>query len=126
MKTSNKEIMLENKYIKIVILNCKRYINLTKEGILTMENNKNFERGVEARKDGRNGNGYDQYDNTFKNTSKAFETLNVLSPDLSDQEHVDESLKWLILSAWSNLDRMKKLQEEIAITLEEAKKIARL
>ncbi|KJU84356.1 hypothetical protein MBAV_003448 [Candidatus Magnetobacterium bavaricum] len=68
---------------------------------------------------------FDVFDSTFRNASKAFEVLNRLTKQNIDS-NIDVSLDWLIVSAWSNLDRMKKLQDEMTSRLQEAKKIAGL
>ncbi|MBF0564489.1 MAG: hypothetical protein HQK89_04540 [Nitrospirae bacterium] len=92
-----------------------------------MRKNDDFVKGGgDAETKGKSSTGYEKYDSTFKNASKAFERLNNLTPDLSDEKNIDKSLRLLILSAWSSLDRMKKLQDEIATRLQEAKKIAGL
>ncbi|MBF0539494.1 MAG: hypothetical protein HQL03_14710 [Nitrospirae bacterium] len=68
---------------------------------------------------------FDVFDSTFRTASKAFEVLNRLTRQNIDG-NIDVSLDWLIVSAWSNLDRMKKLQDEMTSRLQEAKKIAGL
>ncbi|MES0336286.1 MAG: hypothetical protein SFH39_08020 [Candidatus Magnetobacterium sp. LHC-1] len=68
---------------------------------------------------------FDVFDSTFRQASKAFEVLNKLTKQ-NIESNIDVSLDWLIVSAWSNLDRMKKLQDEITSRLTEAKKIAGL
>ncbi|MBF0345277.1 MAG: hypothetical protein HQL06_13740 [Nitrospirae bacterium] len=67
----------------------------------------------------------DVLDTTFRSASKAFEMLNKLTKQ-GIENNIDVSLDWLLVSAWSNLDRMKKLQDEMTSRLQEAKKIAGL
>jgi hypothetical protein len=40
------------------------------------------------------------------------------------EDAIDHSLNWLILSAWNNLDKMKKLQDDMINRLREVKKTA--
>ncbi|MBF0569064.1 MAG: hypothetical protein HQK95_09420 [Nitrospirae bacterium] len=84
--------------------------------------------GADGRKevaDGRrDGNEYDHFGGTFKDAATAFDVLRRLSGRGVAEDAIDHSLNWLILSAWSNLDRMKELQDDIMDRLQQIKKSA--
>ncbi|KWT92164.1 hypothetical protein [Candidatus Magnetominusculus xianensis] len=66
--------------------------------------------------------GYDQFENSFRDVSSVFDALQRLSGRGVAEDAIDHSLNWLILSAWSNLDKMKELQDDIINRLQEIKK----
>ncbi|MEO5360807.1 MAG: hypothetical protein H7843_10240 [Nitrospirota bacterium] len=66
--------------------------------------------------------GYDQFESSFRDVSSVFDALQRLSGRGVAEDAIDHSLNWLILSAWSNLDKMKELQDDIINRLQEIKK----
>ncbi|MBF0488778.1 MAG: hypothetical protein HQK98_11530 [Nitrospirae bacterium] len=83
---------------------------------------------ADGRKEGadgrRGGNERDHFGGSFKDASAAFDVLRRLSGRGVAEDAIDHSLNWLILSAWSNLDRMKELQDDIMDRLQQIKKSA--
>lgn len=64
---------------------------------------------------------YDLYESTFRDASSVFDALQRLSGRGVAEDAIDHSLNWLILSAWSNLDKMKELQDDMIDRLQKIK-----
>ncbi|MBF0456519.1 MAG: hypothetical protein HQK99_01320 [Nitrospirae bacterium] len=58
---------------------------------------------------------------TFRDASSVFDALQRLSGRGVAEDAIDHSLNWLILSAWSKLDKMKELQDNMVDRLQKIK-----
>ncbi|MBF0518081.1 MAG: hypothetical protein HQK97_13395 [Nitrospirae bacterium] len=65
---------------------------------------------------------YGDYLSDFRDVCSVFDALQRLSGRGVAEDAIDHSLNWLILSAWSNLDKMKEIQDDIGNRLQEIKK----
>ncbi|QWR76971.1 hypothetical protein [Candidatus Magnetomonas plexicatena] len=60
----------------------------------------------------------------FSKVTSTLDLLNRLASRTVAEDAVEHSINWLMLTAWANLEKMKKLKEDMLHRITEAKKIA--
>ena len=63
-------------------------------------------------------------DSRFTKVTSTLDLLNRLARRSVTEDAVEHSINWLMLTAWANFEKMKKLKEDMLHRLTEAKKIA--
>ncbi|MEO5356725.1 MAG: hypothetical protein H7844_05430 [Nitrospirae bacterium YQR-1] len=68
--------------------------------------------------------GISRSDTSLTKGTSTLDLLNRLAGRSVTEDAVEHSVNWLMLTAWTNFEKMKKLKEDMLQRLTEAKKIA--
>ncbi|MBF0518675.1 MAG: hypothetical protein HQK92_03020 [Nitrospirae bacterium] len=69
-------------------------------------------------------NGISASNSGFMQVTSTLDLLNRLARRSVTEDAVEHSINWLMLTAWANFEKMKKLKEDMLDRITEAKKIA--